>query len=78
MKYGKILQRLLLASFVFLIITTGASIVLGKKPPWSGGPGSPGDQPPPVSAPEPTALSLIAVGAVGVAGYCLAGRKRKK
>jgi len=57
-----------------LITAATASVVLAKKPPWSGGPGSPND--PPVTAPEPLALSLIGMGASGLVGYYLGRKKR--
>lgn len=83
MSFGKILRRLLPVVFIFLIVVGGASVSWGKKPswkkpPWSGGPGSPHDEPPPVTAPEPTALSLIVMGAFGVAGYFFVKKSRKK
>ena len=78
MIHGKILGRRFFAALAFFIIMAGPFIGWGDKPPWSGGPGSPGDYEDPVTAPEPTALSLIVVGGVGVAGHYLANRKRKK
>ncbi len=58
---------------LFSVVTTGA---FGKKPPWAGGPGGPGDEPPPVSAPEPLTITLIGMGASAAAGYYL-GKKKK-
>lgn len=74
------LRRFLIVGIVIFLIAGGVSIALGRprkhKPPWHHPP-HPHD-PPPVSAAEPTTLSLICLGAAGVAGYRLIRRKRKK
>ena len=75
---GKILGRRFFAALAFFMIINTAVTAWADQPPWSGGPGSPHDYPDPVTAPEPTALSLIVFGGVGVAGYYLVNRKRKK
>lgn len=77
MVHGRILRWLFFICFTFFLVTTAVPFAWGKKPPWSGGPESPGDYDP-VTAPEPMTLSLIGVAGVGVAGHYLAGRKRKK
>lgn len=77
--YQRILRRLSLFGFSLLFVAAGVSAAYGKKPPWAGGPGDPGDyDPPPVSAPEPMTISLIATGLAGAAGYYLANKKRRK
>lgn len=77
--YHRVLQRLLFFGIPLFFIVAGASMAYGKKPPWAGGPGGPGDyEPPPVSAPEPMTLSLVATGLAGAAGFYLANKKRRK
>ncbi len=76
--YRTFLRSLLFTSLLFLFVALGAPNVFAKRPPWAGGPESPQDYEPPVSAPEPTTLSLIAVVIAGGAGYHLIRRKQKK
>jgi hypothetical protein len=80
------LCRMLMLGVVLVVVIGYATTALGQRgggrgggrggePPWAP-PGS--EPPPPVSAPEPTALSLVVVGAAGVAGYFLVRWKRKR
>ena len=72
------LRSIVFACLLFLFIVIGVPNAFGKKPPWAGGPGGPGTEPPPVSAPEPTTLSLIGVAIAGGVGYYFNRRKHKK
>ena len=60
---------------VFLFAMLLSSPLSAKKPPWAGGPGNPGDYPP-VSAPEPSTLTLAAMAAAGAFGYAVGRRKK--
>lgn len=66
---------LILFLFLMFLFLTG-NPAYADKPPWSGGPGGPKDQPP--AAPEPFSLVLIGMGASGAAGYIIGRRKKKK
>ena len=72
------LRWLIFGGLLALFVAAGAPNAFGDKPPWAGGPGGPGDYEPPVTAPEPTTLSLIGIVIVGGAGYYLIKRKQKK
>ena len=62
-------------SIIFFIILFGAGIAYAKKPPWAGEDWNPANPP---SAPEPLSLTLIGMGASGVAGYIIGRRKKDK
>ena len=71
----KIIGYILRYSIVFFIIFLGAGPVYAKKPPWAGEDWNPSNPP---SAPEPLSLTLIGMGASGVAGYVIGKRKKDK
>ena len=68
--FASFLTIFLISLFIFF----GEIPVYARKPPWSGGPGGPGDVP---SAPEPVSIILIGMGASGLAGYLIGKRKKK-
>lgn len=73
---GKKMKWMFFCVFVFGLLVFTQEPAFAVKPPWSGGPGGPGDYPP--EAPEPIALTLIGMGLSGAAGYYLGRRKSRK
>jgi LPXTG-motif cell wall-anchored protein len=80
------LRWLIVVSLLFFFIAAGVPNAFGQRgrdrgsrgrPPWARDRERPRD-PPPVSAPEPTTLSLIGMAIAGGAGYYYIKRKKKK
>lgn len=71
---GKKVQWIFSCIFVIVLLIITQDPAFAVKPPWAGGPGSPGDYP---EAPEPVTMTLIGMGASGAFGYYLGKRKKR-